>query len=134
MARKKQHEVQNRTKIVKIRLTESERDLIENKSERQGINMSKYIRFLLLNKEIPVRIYDETGDKFCITIGNFTQQIKKIGVNHNQIVRKVQAKHSPEEAKKMLNDIAIAYSEVLKLTGEIFKISQKIQQHYDSKH
>jgi len=130
----KKNKEQNKEKVVVTRLSFDEHSLIMEKATKySGGNLSKYVRTLLLNKKVNVRIYDETGDKFCIAIGNFAQHIKKIGVNHNQIARFIQAKHPPQETKILLEEANKAYSQVLECTAEILKISKKIQQHYDSK-
>jgi len=134
MARKSKKETLNRTKIVKIRLTQAERDLMEKKAaESTDGNLSEYIRTLLLNKKIPVEVYDTTAENANIAINNFTKHIRKIGINYNQIARFIQAKYSSEEAKMLLGKGNKLMGEVRDYTVAIYKILAKIERYYDSK-
>lgn len=71
----------SRTEIIRFRLTPDELLDIDEKAYELQISRSDYLRRMALNKEVV--IYDFSG------LDSLSAQIGKIGVNINQIARKL---------------------------------------------
>jgi len=124
----------NKSRFVGIRFTEEEFALILQKSEKFAQkNISEYIRKHLLGGKFYVEIHDPVFEKINIVVSGYTEQIKKIGRNYNQVVRYLQAKHPPQETKILLERLEKMTEIILKNTTAFDKISKQILQYYDSK-
>jgi len=131
---KKTKQSENKIRRVNLRLTEEEYTLILQNSEKFAQkNISNYVRKHLLGQKMNVRTYDETGEKFNIALRSYTDQIKKIGRNYNQVVRYLQAKHPPQETKILLEKLEKLTEMLLKNSAQMDEISKKILHYYDSK-
>jgi len=68
--------IANKTKIIKCRVTPEEYEIITKKAKKSNMNISRYLSFSALEKDIIV--FEELKE--------FTHQLSKVGVNLNQIV------------------------------------------------
>ena len=92
--------------------------------------LSEYARNCLLFQKIQVETTDVSAQNFADGINKYTTQLKKIGHNFNQVVRYLQAKHSPEETGKRL---AISKNELEKANKNseyVVQIAKKVEQYY----
>jgi hypothetical protein len=67
--------IANKTKIIKCRVTPEEYEIIIKKAKKANMNLSRYLSFSALEKDIVV--FED--------LKKFTHQLSKVGVNLNQI-------------------------------------------------
>ncbi len=67
--------IANKTKIVKFRVTPEEYEIILEKAQKANMNLSRYLSFSALEKDIVV--FEDLKE--------FTHQLSKVGTNLNQI-------------------------------------------------
>lgn len=78
-----------KTEILKIRLTEEEKEIIRAKANKAGLTMTAYTKKMLLNGE--VKSYDKK------LLHELKMQIRYIGNNINQAVRIMNMYHDTNE-------------------------------------
>ncbi|MDR0437207.1 MAG: hypothetical protein LBH22_02760 [Bacteroidales bacterium] len=123
---------ENKSRRVNLRLTEKEYALILQRAEQFGQkDISRYVRKHLFNQKMYVETHDTTGEKFNIAVCTYTQQIRKIGQNYNQITRYLQANWSPEDTKMLLREIEKMTKIILKYTVSLNEIAKKALEYYD---
>lgn len=94
-------------KRITIRLTEDEYEKIKRKAEKINVSVSEYVRNFLSKKE--VKIVDKTSLRELI------YQLQRIGVNINQMVKKVNLNHSDIELKKEIEELEEIYKKLKEL-------------------
>ena len=77
---------------VKIRVTESEAVAIKSKANQWGVTVSQYLRDAALNHEVRKMIITNNSD-----LNLLTAEVNKIGINLNQIARRLNASKSYRE-------------------------------------
>lgn len=77
---------------VKIRVTESEAEAIKSKANQWGVTVSQYLRDAALNHEVRKMIIMNNSD-----LNLLTAEVNKIGINLNQIARRLNASTSYRE-------------------------------------
>lgn len=103
MTRNTKQKTDNKSMCVRVRLSPEEHALIMKRAKGfTGGNLSKYIRFLLLNEKITLRYHNTTADLIGTKLTDFTSQIKKIGTNFNQVARFIQSKNPPIQIESLL--------------------------------
>ncbi len=81
---------ENRSNRITIRLTDSELvELKANAASNDYLSISKYIRTVVLGRRIPIRKVTVTDRATRNQINKLTAEISKIGVNINQVVKKL---------------------------------------------
>jgi len=129
---RKRKPLDNKSRRINIRFTEEEYQLILQRSEKYALkNISIYVRKHLFNQKMHVFIHDTTGENFNIAICDYTQQIRKIGQNYNQLVRYLQAHRSPEDTKMLLTKIEEQMEIALKYTASLNEIAKKALDYYE---
>lgn len=74
---------------VKIRVTESDAEAIKSKANQWGVTVSQYLRDAVLNHEVRKMIITNNSD-----LNLLTAEVNKIGINLNQIARRLNASKS----------------------------------------
>ena len=77
---------------VKIRVSESEAEAIKSKANQWGVTVSQYLRDAALNHEARKMIITNNSD-----LNLLTAEVNKIGINLNQIARRLNASTSYRE-------------------------------------
>jgi predicted DNA binding CopG/RHH family protein len=78
-------ECKDRDKMIKVRVTNEEMDILKKKAKSCNLTMSKYVRFMIKKDKInSLKGFDNhlVEEK----IGNLDKQLTKIGINVRQIV------------------------------------------------
>jgi hypothetical protein len=131
---KQKKKMETKIKRITIRLTEDEHALVLQNSKKIGQKMlSQYARNCLLKHKIQVETTDISAQNFTDRVSFYTTQLKKIGQNFNQIVRYLQAKHSPDETKKLLFDAKSELEKVTENSEYVVQVAKKIEQYYTKK-
>lgn len=118
---------ENRTEVLVVKLTVDEKKKIESNAKRIGIDMAKYLRYVALKNQ-PIIIKDlvelEPIEK---TIGNIEFQIKRLGVNVNQISKNL------NEGGSISEDTVISLINVLeRLNLRMREIEKVIAKGYEN--
>jgi hypothetical protein len=130
----KKEKNENKGRPITIRLSADEYEKVLKNSQKTGQkNLSEYARKCLLHQKIQVETIDISVQNFVDRINFYTTQLKKIGQNFNQVVRYLQAKHSPEETEKLLSDARIELENANKNCEYVVQIADKIERYYVKK-
>lgn len=97
--------IMNRDNFIKIRVTADEMSVIKKRAENAGMNVSKFIRTLVLNGKII--LYDTEN------IYRFNQLMRSVGTNINQI-----AAVANSEKSVYKNDIDSLRREIEKISAD----------------
>lgn len=73
-----------RSKNIKVRVTEKEYEELKKAAEDEGINVSGYIRRLIYQRD-PELVWLDRLDRADQRLGEMIFQLRKVGVNINQI-------------------------------------------------
>ena len=80
---------EHRTNIVKVRLTDSELNLIKEKNPHASL--SRFMREATLNAARPTAQIEQPKQKYSTTHKNLLIELSRIGTNVNQIARAINA-------------------------------------------
>lgn len=80
---------------------------------------SQFLFCCVFKKEIPVRIVNENQRELISELSNYNRQIRMLGVNYNNVVRKIYTEFKPQYATNYL-------TELVSLSTEIVLISKKV--------
>jgi len=105
MARKKD-EIRNENIIVRVSV--EEKKIIAEKAKKQQISLSKYIRSCALELNFNSKTDIQT-----------VFELKKIGVNLNQLAKYVHTHPSDENVQSMINRLHDFFNEVDKITTNL---------------
>lgn len=123
----KKSRLKNGRECLIIDLSSKDKNLIEKNAKKVGLDVSKYIRYVALKNQ-PIIIKDlvelEPIEK---TIGNIEFQIKRLGVNVNQISKNL------NEGGSISEDTVISLINVLeKLNLRMMEIEKVIAKGYEN--
>lgn len=96
-----------------FKLTEETVRILEERSKAEGMNESEYIRYLLLNQSEHLR-----SRELELEVMRLRNEINKIGVNVNQIVKNSNSHMYKEEDKVMLKRKMQVINDNLKILCE----------------
>jgi hypothetical protein len=131
---KEKEKLEGRSRRITVRLTTGEHEKVMQNSKKIGQKkLSEYARNSLLKHKIQVETTDISAQMFVDRISFYTTQLKKIGRNFNQVVRYLQAKHSPEETEKLLFDAKSELEKATKNSEYVVQVAKKIEQYYTKK-
>jgi len=124
---------QNKTEIERFRLTRDEVIQLENDVVNFGFagRKSAYIRHRVFSKDITLKAHDETSERFNIEISDLANQVRKIGINHNQIARFIQANPSSDEIEMLLEKSEHLMNKVLYVMEMTHQIVHKVAERYN---
>lgn len=125
-----QKENSNRTRIVGLRLTPAEYARIERKWKATTCRkLSEYIRKYLLNKPITTNYRNQSLDEFMFEIIRLRTELKALGNNFNQAVKKLHTLQQIPEFKTWIIthelECRILFNKVEEINKYIEKISRK---------
>ena len=92
-----------RNTIVKFRMTEQEKALLQLQAKRYQMNMSDYIR------RVSARPPDVTKEEFDTSIQRTIYEIHRIGVNVNQIAKKYNESNYVQPSELLMKQLADIY-------------------------
>lgn len=120
MARPSKDKARKYKKIISIKLTDAEMDLLTTAAERANVSRSEYMRNLLLNKKMTVK-YEVVVD--IEDIKKLTAEYGKIGSNLNQIAKYFNSGgeyslSTQDDLYQCIYELSKLRKEVLRLTGE----------------
>lgn len=129
IATKKIYNTPHRGCIVKTRLTEEERQDLEEKCRTLSISQSEYLRQAIFFGKVSTTIKVTANNEEMLTaVSNLVAQYGKIGSNLNQIARHFNSGgiHSQRMLKAIGQSVARIYEmkyEVLKMAGDFQAVS-----------
>ncbi len=101
-----------KTEVVKVRLTGQEKESLRRAARREHLTISEYVR---RNTAIPP---DVTRKEFDQIKKDFIYEIRKIGVNINQVAKKYNEYRYTKPRQELLEELA----RIETLTGQFIKI------------
>ena len=123
---RKKYDTPKRDRIVKVRLTQAEKDEFDAKCRTLGKTHSEYLRDAISCGQIRAKIYVNgmTEDTFDV-IARLTAAYGKVGGILNQIARHLNSGNAADESvraevKKALSDLVQLRFETLKCMGEYY--------------
>jgi len=95
--------------LLRVRCTSKEKETIALKADQLGLSVSEYIRHVALGRSVKIQ-----EPKYGFEL---TQQVRKLGVNINQIARHFNSTHvMPEDFKRVLPKLEILLDKLLEDT------------------
>lgn len=121
----------NRTRIVGLRFTPAEYTQIERKWKATTCRkLSEYIRKYLFNKSITTNYRNESLDEFMGEIIRLRNELKAIGNNLNQAVKKLHTLNQIPEFRNWIISHQLEQKILLGKIEEIKKYTQKISEKW----
>lgn len=121
----------NRTRIVGLRFTPAEYAKIESKWKATTCRkLSEYIRKYLFNKTITTNYRNESLDEFMGEIIRLRNELKAIGNNLNQAVKKLHTLNQIPEFRTWIISHELEQKILLGKIEEIKKYTQKISEKW----
>lgn len=121
----------NRTRIVGLRFTPAEYAKIERKWKATTCRkLSEYIRKYLFNKTITTNYRNESLDEFMGEIIRLRNELKAIGNNLNQAVKKLHTLNQIPEFRTWIKSHELEQKILLAKMEEIKKYTQKISEKW----
>lgn len=112
-------EKEKKNKTIQVRLTSHEHEALTSYCALKSVNLSEVARKTLLEN---LKIKEKEKEK-SEELRLFTLEVNRIGVNFNQIARKVNAGHisTSDELEEALNLFSFKLEELLKNVNKICK-------------
>lgn len=121
----------NRTRIVGLRFTPAEYAKIERKWKATTCRkLSEYIRKYLFNKTITTNYRNESLDEFMGEVIRLRNELKAIGNNLNQAVKKLHTLNQIPEFRTWIISQQLEQKILLDKIEEIKKCTQKISEKW----
>lgn len=121
----------NRTRIVGLRFTPAEYAKIERKWKATTCRkLSEYIRKYLFNKTITTKYRNESLDEFMVEVIRLRIELKAIGNNLNQAVKKLHTLNQIPEFRTWIISQQLEQKILLGKIEEIKKCTQKISEKW----
>ncbi|MEJ0080841.1 MAG: plasmid mobilization relaxosome protein MobC [Puia sp.] len=116
----------NRSFDLHVRLNPKERERINEKfSHSTDRKMSDYIRKVLLNKTITVKQRNQSFDDFMTEMISLRKELNAIGINYNQVVKRL---HTLDDIPQIKTWLLLHASSGQILLNKITEIKSKISQ------
>lgn len=120
----------NRSELLQVRLTPQEFEKINNKfSVSISRNRSDFIRKILLDKPVTVKLRNQSLDDFMKEVIVLRNELNAIGNNYNQAVKKLNALQHIDEVKFWLirNEpvMKILLEKVTEIKTKIFQLNDQ---------
>lgn len=80
---KKNKTYRNRNISVQVYLTEAEKNILDNKCKNANMDVSKFIRHLILEKDL-INLQPEEISNISLCLQKYTKQIEMIGRKYNE--------------------------------------------------
>ena len=122
-----------RTKWLTVRMTEEEFKVVEERSRQSACGtISEYARQTLMGKPIILRYHNQSLDNFTNSMVPLKKDLKNIGANFNQVVRRLNAlKHIGDLQEWILlneQDKTRFFRQMENIFGAITAMTQAIKQ------
>lgn len=114
-----------------FRLTDEENTKLLSLYQASGMpNKAKFIRLLLLGKEIKTVKVDKGTMDFYMRLTSFYSQFRHIGVNYNQVVKLLYHYFSEEKAAALLYKLEKQTLEMATLCQKIMQMTEEFEAKY----
>lgn len=97
-----------RTGQVNIRLTSAEIQIVKARAETSGLSPANWIRYKIFTGKFPPM-------KFSPLEVAFYQELRRMGVNLNQIAKQLNQQKSPSDTIQVLSSLQLLLNKILKL-------------------
>jgi len=122
-------EKNNRTRLLHVRLTDAEFEKIESLFSKSTCqNISEFIRLVLQNKPVKILHRNESLDECISLLIALKDELNSIGVNHNQVVKKL---HALQHCKEVAQWLSSHEDNLQNLIRQITEIKSRIYQIND---
>jgi len=117
---------------ITIRMTESEYEKMKAMLVYEGyMSMSKFIRDKVFNIQRPASKKSIYSHKFSNDIAALTKQVKKIGVNYNQVVKRFNALPTTTKSDEPVKLMSQLYELTKHLITHVQQLKEQIIAHGD---
>lgn len=99
---------ENRTKVIRARLSEEEKEQVFRRAKAEGVTLSMYLRKSVLGERITSKADIQT-----------VFELKKIGTNLNQLAKHVNSLPVDENIRISLESIEMYIKELKKITDKL---------------
>lgn len=116
--------IDNEETVIKIKLTNNEKEFLKNEAEKSGSNtLTSEVKFRLLNTIYKNKYFTNNE---LIELSKNTYELNKIGVNINQILKKINKENNinNEELKNIINELKIKINDNNTTINEIVKFTK----------
>ena len=91
---------------------------------------ARFIKVVLLNKEIKVVRIDKAAMDYYIRLTNFYHQFQSIGNNYNQTVKAVKTNFGEKRAFALLRNLEKATIDLVVLSKRIIMLTREFEEEY----
>lgn len=123
-------ENKNRKRRIYVRLTDKEFTTLKSRCKNTTCrSVSDYVRHCLFSKPITTITRDASTDEAILQMSHLNRELKAIGSNFNQLVRKVNATSQAAEIKGLLllfdSQRKAMFSKIDEVKEQIQKLAEK---------
>ncbi len=117
-----------------VNLNSEDNDKFKMLFEQSGLdNISRFLNYVIFNKEIKVVKVDKTTVDYYTRLTNFYTQFQHIGNNYNQVVRALKTNFGEKRALAMLYKLEKATIQLIVVSREILLLTEEFKQKYLNK-
>lgn len=114
-----------------IKFNSQENDQFELLFQKSGMAYrARFIKAVLLNKEIKVVRIDKAAMDYYIRLTNFYHQFQSIGNNYNQTVKAVKTNFGEKRAFVLLRNLEKATIDLVLLSKRIILLTREFEEEY----
>lgn len=114
-----------------IKFNSQENDKFELLFQKSGMAYrARFIKAVLLNKEIKVVKIDKATMDYYIRLTNFYHQFQSIGNNYNQTVKAVKTNFGEKRAFVLLRNLEKATINLVLLSKRIIMLTREFEENY----
>ena len=114
-----------------IKFNSQENDQFELLFQKSGMAYrARFIKAVLLNKEIKVVRIDKAAMDYYIRLTNFYHQFQSIGNNYNQTVKAVKTNFGEKRAFVQLRNLEKATIDLVLLSKRIILLTREFEEEY----
>ena len=94
---------------------------------------ARFIKSVLLNKEIKVVRIDKAAMDYYVRLTNFYHQFQAVGNNYNQAVKELRCHFSEKKAMALLYRLERCTKELAALTRQIVELTKEFEERWSQK-
>ena len=114
-----------------IKFNSRENAQFELSFQKSGmVYRARFIKSVLLNKEIKVVRIDKAAMDYYVRLTNFYHQFQAIGNNYNQTVKAVKSNFGEKRAFALLRNLEKATIDLVVLSKRIIMLTQEFEEEY----
>lgn len=115
--------MENKTKILKVRLTEKQNKMLRKQAAKNGLEISEYVRRKIFIGEIGVM----DALQFLKQYGEYTHEIAKIGTNINQLAHYANIlRNNDQYSKNVIDEMTIQLRQLTAMEMKVEDLFAKI--------